>query len=46
MTSNDQWFGITYPNDKQTVQNAFAALMMIGAYPAGLWTSHKKEVLI
>jgi len=46
MTSSDQWYGITYPNDKQTVQNAFAALMMIGAYPAGLWSSKESDVLI
>ena len=46
MTSNDQWYGITYPNDKQTVQNAFAALMMIGAYPSGLWSTRENEVMI
>jgi NDP-sugar pyrophosphorylase family protein len=37
MTSRDQWYGITYQEDKQTVQNAFWALTTIGAYPTGLW---------
>ena len=45
MTSKDQWYGITYPNDKQTVQNAFAALMMIGVYPSGLWM-REENVLV
>ncbi len=37
MTSRDQWYGITYQEDKQTVQNAFWALTTIGAYPSALW---------
>ena len=37
MTTRDQWYGITYQEDKQTVQNAFWALTTIGAYPNGLW---------
>ena len=37
MTSRDQWYGITYKEDKQTVQNAFWALTTIGAYPNRLW---------
>ena len=45
MTSNDQWYGITYPADKQTVQNTFAALMMIGVYPSGLWASDKNVLI-
>jgi hypothetical protein len=26
LTSNSQWYGITYPEDKETVQQALAAL--------------------
>ena len=37
MTTRDQWYGVTYQEDKQTVQNAFWALTTIGAYPVGLW---------
>ena len=37
MTTRDQWYGITYQEDKQTVQNAFWALTTIRAYPNGLW---------
>jgi hypothetical protein len=37
MTTRDQWYGVTYKEDKQTVQEAFAALTTIGAYPMGLW---------
>ncbi len=37
MTTRDQWYGVTYQEDKQTVQNAFWALTTIGAYPSSLW---------
>ena len=37
MTSRDMWYGITYQDDKQTVQNAFWALSTIGAYKDNLW---------
>lgn len=41
MTTRDQWYGVTYQEDKQTVQNAFWALTTIGAYPNGLWKVHQ-----
>jgi NDP-sugar pyrophosphorylase family protein len=37
LTTRDQWYGVTYQEDKQTVQNAFWALTTIGAYPNGIW---------
>jgi NDP-sugar pyrophosphorylase family protein len=37
MTTRDQWYGVTYKEDKQTVQEAFNALTTIGIYPKGLW---------
>ena len=37
MTTRDTWYGVTYQEDKQTVQNAFWALTTIGAYPVGIW---------
>ncbi len=43
MTSRDQWYGITYQEDKQTVKEAFDALTTIGAYPNGLWEGKATE---
>jgi dTDP-glucose pyrophosphorylase len=37
MTSRDQWYGITYQEDKNTVKSAFDALTTIGAYPHDIW---------
>lgn len=37
MTSNDQWYGVTYPEDRQTVVDALQALVDAGRYPASLW---------
>lgn len=37
-SSNDQWYGITYKDDKPAVEVAFEKLIKEGAYPAeGLW---------
>lgn len=36
-TSQSDWFGVTYPEDKPTVQAALTALHEAGAYPAKLW---------
>ncbi|MFN7831661.1 MAG: nucleotidyltransferase, partial [Bacteroidota bacterium] len=33
MHSDSQWYGVTYPEDKETVQKALAAM----DYPKGLW---------
>lgn len=33
MHSDSQWYGVTYPEDKETVQKALAAMN----YPKGLW---------
>jgi len=35
--SSSDWFGVTYPEDKPTVQAALASLHETGAYPAKLW---------
>ena len=43
MTSRDQWYGITYQEDKATVKGAFDALTTIGAYPNGLWKVLQKS---
>lgn len=42
LTSRDQWYGVTYSEDKETVQEAFKALTIIGAYPNGL----RKELVL
>ncbi|WP_247233312.1 sugar phosphate nucleotidyltransferase [Telluribacter sp. SYSU D00476] len=36
-TSQSDWFGVTYPEDKPTVQAALAELHTSGKYPASLW---------
>jgi hypothetical protein len=33
MHSDSQWYGVTYPEDKETVQKALATM----DYPKGLW---------
>lgn len=38
-TSQSDWFGVTYPEDKPTVQAALTALHEAGAYPERLWGS-------
>lgn len=35
--SDSQWYGVTYPDDKNTVQAALAELAARGDYPKGLW---------
>ncbi|MCY7357306.1 MAG: nucleotidyltransferase [Rudanella sp.] len=35
--SHSAWFGVTYPEDKPTVQAALAKLHEEGTYPTGLW---------
>ena len=37
LPTDDQWFGVTYREDKPRVQAAIAALVASGAYPSPLW---------
>ena len=37
MTSRDRWYGVTYPQDKQTVVQAFEQMSEQGLYPQPLW---------
>ena len=37
LTSNDKWFGITYKEDKEAVQQELQALTDGGMYPSPLW---------
>lgn len=37
LRSSDQWFGVTYREDKPTVVRAIAALTAQGLYPDALW---------
>ncbi len=37
LTSKDLWYGVTYPEDRDTVVNAFAKLVDEGRYPSPLW---------
>ncbi len=35
--NDEQWYGVTYKEDKEVVQGAFAQLTAAGRYPTGLW---------
>jgi dTDP-glucose pyrophosphorylase len=37
LTSQDHWFGVTYPEDRETVVNAFRKMADEGRYPYSLW---------
>lgn len=37
LETSDQWFGITYQEDKESVQEAFRKLIETGVYPEKLW---------
>jgi UTP-glucose-1-phosphate uridylyltransferase len=37
LTSTDQWYGVTYQEDKAMVQTAFKNLLNEGVYPQKLW---------
>lgn len=40
LQSSDRWFGVTYPSDKVTVQQAIQKLIDKGIYPEKLWGHH------
>ena len=37
LSSKDKWFGVTYPEDKQIVQDSINELIEQGIYPEKLW---------
>ena len=37
LETHDKWFGVTYAEDKEYVQNAFKQLIKDGVYPEKLW---------
>ena len=37
LETHDKWFGVTYAEDKEYVQNAFKQLIADGVYPEKLW---------
>ena len=37
LKSEDSWYGVTYPEDKETVMNAFEQMSREGIYPQPLW---------
>ena len=37
LRSTDRWYGVTYPQDKQTVVQALARMTEQGLYPEPLW---------
>ena len=38
LQNDEQWYGVTYQEDKIPVQNAFSDLTSKGKYPVSLWT--------
>ena len=37
LETQGRWFGVTYKEDKESVQKAFEGLIKDGVYPADLW---------
>lgn len=37
LETQDRWFGVTYKEDKETVQEAFRGLIADGVYAEKLW---------
>ena len=37
LETQDRWFGVTYKEDKETVQDAFSQLIADGVYAEKLW---------
>ncbi len=37
LPNNEKWYGVTYQEDKATVQNAFKKMTAKGKYPSPLW---------
>ena len=37
LSSDEKWYGVTYQEDKETVQNAFHQFAAEGKYPSNLW---------
>ena len=37
LRTDDQWFGITYPEDRPQVEASIKALVASGVYPGDLW---------
>jgi hypothetical protein len=37
LTSESQWYGVTYPEDKDTVQGTLREMAASGVYPKNLW---------
>ncbi|MBR7124342.1 MAG: hypothetical protein IKC93_05705, partial [Candidatus Methanomethylophilaceae archaeon] len=35
--SDETWFGVTYPEDKENVVRSIASKVDMGEYPKGLW---------
>ncbi len=37
LPNDEKWYGVTYREDKEPVQAAFAEMTGRGVYPVGLW---------
>lgn len=43
LNSDSQWYGVTYPEDKDTVQGALTKMAEQGKYKVGLWGVNQAE---
>ena len=41
LKSHDQWFGVTYKEDREAVMNAVKKLIEDGVYPSVLYSSER-----
>lgn len=41
LSSNERWYGVTYPADKPMVRQAILTMIQQGKYPEDLWSSHR-----
>jgi NDP-sugar pyrophosphorylase family protein len=45
LSTDSEWFGVTYREDKPVVTASIARLVKAGVYPASLWAAQNTEVL-
>ena len=45
LETQDRWFGVTYKEDKETVQDAFRELIADGVYAEMLWEQNMDNVI-
>lgn len=44
LPSHDRWYGVTYKEDREGVENAFRSMKDKGFYPERLWAGHSEKI--